>query len=86
MGVDDVIIFEGEKANPYPYIEKSDLFALFSAYEGYPLVIGEAMLLKTPILTTNYAAAKEQIPKDKGIIAESDGEFIKMLYTLIDKR
>ena len=86
MGVDDVIIFEGEKANQYPYIEKSDLFALFSAYEGYPLVIGEAMILKTPILTTNYAAAKEQIPKDRGIIAESDGEFIKMLYTLIDKR
>lgn len=81
--VDDIVIFEGEKANPYPYIEKSDLFALFSAYEGYPLVIGEAMILKTPILTTNYAAAKEQIPTDCGIAAESDGEFLKILYALI---
>ena len=46
MGVEDIVIFEGEKTNPYPYIYNSDLFALFSAYEGYPLVIGEAMILK----------------------------------------
>ena len=83
LGVDDIVIFEGEKTNPYPYIYNSDLFALFSAYEGYPLVIGEALILKTPVLTTNYAAAKEQIPKDRGIIAESDGEFLKSLTALI---
>ena len=83
LGVEDIVIFEGEKTNPYPYIYNSDLFALFSAYEGYPLVIGEALILKTPVLTTNYAAAKEQIPKDRGIIAESDGEFLKLLAALI---
>ncbi len=83
LGVDDIVIFTGEKPNPYPYIYKSDLFALFSAYEGYPIVIGEAMILKTPVLTTNYAAASEQIPKDCGIVADSDLEFCKALYTLI---
>lgn len=83
LGVDDVVSFEGEKQNPYPYIYKSDLFALYSAYEGYPLVIGEALILKTPVLTTHYAAAKEQIPKGCGIIADSDGEFLKSLAALI---
>ncbi len=85
LGVEDIVIFTGEKPNPYPYIYKSDLFALFSAYEGYPLVIGEAMILKTPILTTNYAAASEQIPKDCGTMADSDLEFCKALYVLICK-
>lgn len=83
LGVDDIVIFESEKANPYPYIYKSDLFALYSAYEGYPIVIGEALILKTPVLTTNYAAAKEQIPNERGIIAESDGEFLKSLAAII---
>lgn len=79
LGVDDVIIFEGERINPYPYIYKSDLFALYSAYEGFPLVIGEALILKTPILTTNYAAAREQIPPDSGTISNSDEEFFRYL-------
>lgn len=83
LGVDDVVIFEGEKLNPYPYIYKSDLFALYSAYEGFPLVIGEALILKTPILTTNYAAAREQIPPDGGTIADSDEIFFEYLKDYI---
>ena len=86
LNMGDTVIFEGEKQNPYPYIYKSDLFALFSAYEGYPLVIGEAMILNTPILTSHYAAANEQIPKKCGIVAESDAEFFEALYALIRKK
>ena len=85
LGVEDVVILEGEKTNPYPYIASSDLFALYSAFEGYPMVVGEAMALNVPILTTNYAAAKEQIPSDKGIIAEDDDEFYCTLKELILK-
>lgn len=83
LGVEDVIIFKGEKTNPYPYIYKSDLFALYSAYEGYPLVIGEALILKTPVLTTNYAAASEQIPPEGGTIANSDEMFFEYLKNFI---
>lgn len=79
LGVDDVVIFEGEKLNPYPYIYKSDLFALYSAYEGFPLVISEALILKTPVLTINYAAAREQIPPEGGVIADSDEKFFEYL-------
>ena len=83
IGVDDVVRFEGEKQNPYPYIHKSDLFALYSAYEGFPLVIGEALILNTFVLTTNYSAAKEQIPADCGVIANSDEEFFAQLKKLL---
>jgi S1-C subfamily serine protease len=75
LGVDDIISLEGEKINPYPYIYKSDLFALYSAYEGFPMVVGEAQALGTYILTTNYAAAKEQILPEQGCIAEDDEDF-----------
>lgn len=83
LGVEDLICFEGEKGNPFPYIKNADLFALYSAYEGFPMVIGEAQALGTFILTTNYAAAKEQIAPEQGIIAESDEEFYQKLKRLI---
>jgi hypothetical protein len=83
LGVEDLIRFEGEKINPFPYIKHADLFALYSAYEGFPMVIGEAQALETYILTTHYAAAKEQIAPEQGIIAESDEEFYQELKRLI---
>ena len=83
MGVEDLVCFEGEKTNPFPYIKHADLFALYSAYEGFPMVIGEAQVLGTYILTTNYAAAKEQIAPEQGIIAENDEEFYQELKRLI---
>lgn len=83
LGVEDMICFEGAKINPFPYIKYSNLFALYSAYEGFPMVIGEAQVLNTFILTTNYAAAKEQIAPEQGIIAENDENFYQELKRLI---
>lgn len=83
LGVAQLVSFEGEKINPFPYIKHADLFALYSAYEGFPMVIGEAQALGTYILTTNYAAAKEQIAPEQGVIAQSDEEFYQELKRLI---
>ena len=83
LGVAELVHFEGEQINPFPYIKNADFFALYSAYEGFPMVIGEAQALDTFILTTNYAAAKEQIAPEQGIIAESDEDFYQELKGLI---
>lgn len=61
LGVEDVVEFVGEINNPYPYIKCSDVLILTSAYEGYPMVIGEALIVGTPVITTDFAAAGEQI-------------------------
>ena len=84
LNVLDVVEFVGEKKNPYPYILYSDLFALYSAYEGYPMVIGEAIATGTYILTTNYAAAPEQIDKGCGMIALNDEDFYEKIKTIIN--
>lgn len=42
----------GETSNPYPYIKASNALILTSAYEGYPVVYLEALILNKPILTT----------------------------------
>lgn len=78
LAVEDVTDFCGELDNPFPYMKGADLFALFSRYEGQPMVIGEAMVLGTDILTTNYAAAQEQLGT-YGCIAEDDEAFYSAL-------
>ena len=86
LELDNLIIFEGEKLNPYPYMKHSDLFALYSAYEGFPMVIGEALALGIPVLTKGYAAAHEQISVDNGYVAKSDDEFYEHLKQGIMKK
>ena len=86
LGVEDVLVFCGVKENPYPYIQHSDLFALYSAYEGFPMVVGEAQALGVYVLTTNYAAAKEQITPQQGYIAETDEDYYQKLKRLIQCR
>ncbi len=86
LGVEKYVIFTGEKANPYPYIKNADVFALYSAYEGHPMVVGEAIVLKTEVITTNYAAAKEQVGDKFGTVCQSDESFYEALKEKINGR
>ena len=86
LGVEDCVIFTGEKQNPYPYIKNADIFALYSAYEGHPMVVGEAIVLKTSVLTTNYAAAKEQLGENYGTVCSDDESFYIALKEKINSR
>ena len=51
----------GNQSNPYPYIEGANLFYLGSYHEAAPMVYAEAMILKTPILTTKTCSAEELV-------------------------
>lgn len=46
------IFLLGQKSNPYPYFKLSDYIILTSDYEGFPVIYGEAITLKKPIITT----------------------------------
>lgn len=60
LKMDNHIFMLGMRNNPYPYMEKCNLFIQPSLFEGYSLSIMEAKILGTPILAT-YAAAGNQI-------------------------
>lgn len=53
--VPDTFKLLGAKQNPYPYVKKADYFCLFSNFEGYPMVVEEAKILRRYILATNTA-------------------------------
>ncbi|WBA10879.1 glycosyltransferase [Salinivibrio kushneri] len=52
QGLDNKVILEGFKKNPYRYYNHCDLFILSSRREGFPNVVIENYYLNTPIVST----------------------------------
>lgn len=57
--MEDVVIYLGEKANPYPYIAQVKMLVNTSISEACPYVINEAKILQTPVVCTDFGSAKE---------------------------
>lgn len=72
--LDDIIILEGLKKNPFPYVKSSDVFLMCSRYEPFGLVILEAMVLNVPVLSTEVASINEIMDKKYGMIVENSEE------------
>lgn len=53
--------FIGYKKNPYPYIKNARIFVLSSIWEGFPLVLLEALTLGVPILSTNCISGPSEM-------------------------
>lgn len=51
----------GFKKNPYPWIKNADFLVLCSDFEGFGLVLVEALICNTRILSTNFTAASSKI-------------------------
>lgn len=56
--------FFGYQENPYKYLHESDLFIFGSYSEGLPTVLLEAMVCKTPIISTNYLGDVKNVIQD----------------------
>lgn len=80
----------GFKENPYSYLKEMDIFISSSRYEGYPLVLCEALCLEKPIIATNCTGPKEILENGKyGLLAEvenMDDLAIKMKKLILDKK
>lgn len=80
------VIMTGNQSNPYPYIKNSDLLVCASYFEGYNLTVAEALILGTPVLSTNCTGPKEILGNGKyGLIVEdSEDGLYSGLKTLLD--
>ncbi len=53
LGIEDSVIFWGYQQNPYKYIKSADFFVSSSNYEGFGLVVFEALTLNKRVILTN---------------------------------
>ena len=61
LGVADRVIFAGFQPNPYPYIAHAGCMVLSSRFEGCPLVIGEALALGVPVISTDCESGPREL-------------------------
>jgi len=73
LDVKDCFAFIGLRSNPYPYIRYADILVQTSLYEGKSVVLDEAKILCTPIVSTNYATVRDQVSDHEGIVVEMTG-------------
>lgn len=70
-GVEDCVFLMGTKENPYPYMKNCTVLAQTSRYEGKSVVLDETKILGTPIVSTRYPTAADQIADGKeGILVD----------------
>ena len=72
-GLEHYVHFCGEVSNPLDYFAASDLFALVSREDPYPLVCLEAAILGKPILCFDNAGGMPEF-------VENDAGFVVPLY------
>jgi len=68
-------------------LAKAKIFVLVSqrTVEGFPIIILEAMATKTPVLTTDFAGAREFLKDSENCyLFKNEGEFIKKAILLLN--
>jgi len=64
LELQEKVIIVGFNSNPYPLIKNAKLLVLSSDFEGLPMVLIEALILNTPIVSTNCKSGPSEIMKD----------------------
>ena len=61
FNLEERFILLGKKINPYPYIQKCDIYCQPSRYEGKSVTVREAQILCKPVVITRYPTASSQL-------------------------
>lgn len=71
--------FLGYKENPYKYVASCDLYVCASHREGFSTAVTEALIVGTPVVSTNCSGAEELlgVNNEYGIVTENS---IEALY------
>ena len=77
LHIEEYVVIVGMKSNPYPYIQRANLYVQPSRVEAFGLTILEALILNKAVLTTNTLGASEIIADgENGILCCSDEQQI----------
>ena len=67
----------GYQSNPYKYLKQADIFLLSSRDEAFPLVVGESLVVGTPVIATDCSGVDEWLAGGKyGMIIKNSTEGI----------
>jgi glycosyltransferase involved in cell wall biosynthesis len=61
LGLQSDVTLAGYTSNPFAYMAKASVFVLSSAWEGFGIVIAEALAVGTPVVSTNCPSGPAEI-------------------------
>lgn len=61
LDLEDRVVFAGFKANPYPWIKNAKLLVLSSDYEGFAMVLVEALICGVAVVSTDCPCGPDEI-------------------------
>jgi glycosyltransferase involved in cell wall biosynthesis len=64
LGIADRVIFQPFDIDPMPYYRSAELFVLSSDFEGFALVLVEALLSGLPVVSTDCESGPREILGD----------------------
>jgi glycosyltransferase involved in cell wall biosynthesis len=87
LGLEEEVELCGFKFNPYPYMNRSDIFVMTSVSEGWPTSLCEAFVLELPVVVTDCSGCRELVANGEyGIMVQQSAVAIaEGLKQLIEK-
>lgn len=76
LKIEDKVVFLGFHENPYPYIKHAKFMVLSSEWEGFALVIAEALALGTPVISTDCPSGPSELLPANNLMPTNDIEAI----------
>ena len=75
QGLTDCVTFFGKQSNPYPYLRAADMYLSASYFEGFSMVMMEAVILAKPMLSTDVSGARDMLgDSEYGLVVENSAE------------
>lgn len=76
LGIADSVTLLGFQKNPYQYVSRCDLYVCSSRREGFSTAVTEALILGTPVVSTDCSGAKELLGEhdEYGLVVENSEE------------
>jgi len=72
LGLENCVKFLGLRRDVAQLLSACDIFVLSSAWEGFPLVIGEAMSCGKMVVATDVGGVREWLPNSRFVVPRND--------------
>ncbi len=77
------IELKGFVDNPYTYMAQSKVFCLTSDWEGYGLVVFEALALGLPCIVSNVGGLVDLVDEQCGVLCDTENDYISSINSIL---